>query len=74
MRTTKHFLLFILVLALVATPLCSCEALLSKLSPLTGTETTTPTESTPEATTPEVTTPEVTTPEVTTPEDRKSVV
>jgi len=75
MRTTKHFLLFFLVIALVATSLCSCDSIFKKSSSKETTPTATtpvatpPAETTPEATTsPEVTTPEVTTPEVTTPE------
>ena len=71
MRTIKQFLLFLLVFALVATSLCSCDALLNNFFPA-ETEATTPTVTTPaktpETTTPEVTTPEVTTPEVTEPE------
>ena len=75
MRTTKHFLLFFLVIALVATSLCSCDSIFKKSSSKETTPTATtpvatpPAETTPEATTsPEVTTPEVTTPEVTTPD------
>lgn len=76
MRTIQRLLLLLLVLVMVATPLCSCEQLLDFVPSLTTEQTfeqstpeaTTPQITIPEITTPEVTTPEVTTPEVTTPE------
>ncbi len=82
MRTIKRFLLLLLALVLVATPLCSCDQLLDLIpsfieeiiptepsTEATTPNTTTPNTTTPEGTTPEETTPEDTTPESTTPEE-----
>ena len=66
MHSIKRILLLLLVLALVATPLCSCEHVLDLIPSLIPGVTST--ETTPEVTVPDVTTPENTTPEVTTPE------
>ena len=56
MRSITRLLLLILVLALVATPLCSCDSINNLISSLHG-ETTTHAETTTEVTTPEATTP-----------------
>lgn len=71
MRTIQRLLLLLLVLVMVATPLCSCDQLLDFVPSLTTEQTfeqSTPEATTPQITIPEITTPEVTTPEVTTPE------
>ena len=81
MHAIKRFLLLLLVLTIVATPLCSCDSILKNLPELleqittstTGESTleeSTPTETIPSGTTPEATTPEGTTPEET--EDYKT--
>ena len=81
MHAFKRFLLLLLVLTIVTTPLCSCDSILKNLPELleqittstTGESTleeSTPTETIPSGTTPEATTPEGTTPEET--EDYKT--
>ena len=64
MRSITRLLLLLLVLTLVATPLCSCDNIQNLVSML-STEATTPAETTPEATT----TPSSTTPPSNEPED-----
>ena len=79
MHAFKRFLLLLLVLTIVTTPLCSCDSILKNLpeilsqittstSETTILEESTPEELIPEQTTPEATLPEGTTPEETTPE------
>ena len=69
MQVIKRLLLFLLVLSVVATPLCSCDSILELLpqTSTSATETSTLDESTPESTTPTGTPPSQTTPEQTTP-------
>ena len=80
MHAFKRFLLLLLVLTIVTTPLCSCDSILKNLPELleqittstsetTIIEESTPEELIPEQTTPEATLPEGTTPEETTPEE-----
>ena len=61
MNITKRLLLLLLVLTVVATPLCSCDSIQNWISVL-STEATTPMETTPPETTPEETTPAETIP------------
>ena len=61
MRSITRLLLLLLVLTIVATPLCSCESVRNFIE-LIYPELTTSTETTPEETTPETTTPQETTP------------
>ena len=80
MHAFKRFLLLLLVLTIVTTPLCSCDSILKNLpeilsqittstSETTILEESTPEELIPEQTTPEAPLPEGTTPEETTPEE-----